>query len=160
MHYPSKEARMNDRWILICYDGSEASRGSFRATAGLLGPRRAVVLDIAPTLTAAESYAVMASPMAGSEFEDLNASEGLARATEGAELARAAGFEAEPRTEVAAPTWEGILDVADEIDADVIVIGSRGLSGPRERFEGSVSHQVAEHSGRPVLIVPPPGERR
>jgi nucleotide-binding universal stress UspA family protein len=38
----------------------------------------------------------------------------------------------------------------------VIVLGSRGLTGVREAFEGSVSHDVAEHAGRPVLIVPPP----
>jgi nucleotide-binding universal stress UspA family protein len=34
-------------------------------------------------------------------------------------------------------------------------MGSRGLTGVREHLVGSVSHQVAEHSGRPVLIVPP-----
>ncbi|HEY2938173.1 MAG TPA: universal stress protein [Gaiellaceae bacterium] len=49
----------------------------------------------------------------------------------------------------------GIIDVADEVDAAVIVIGSRGLRGVSELFEGSVSHDVAEHAGRPVLIVPP-----
>jgi nucleotide-binding universal stress UspA family protein len=37
----------------------------------------------------------------------------------------------------------------------VIVIGSRGLKGMREILEGSLSHAVAEHAGRPVLIVPP-----
>ncbi len=32
--------------------------------------------------------------------------------------------------------------------------------GLREALDGSLSHQVAEHAGRPVLIVPPPrGER-
>jgi len=36
------------------------------------------------------------------------------------------------------------------------VIGSRGLSGMRTLLEGSLSHQVATHAGRPVLIVPPP----
>jgi nucleotide-binding universal stress UspA family protein len=155
-----KENTMKNGAILICYDGSEGARRSIRAAADALGPRHAVVLDVAPVLTAAESYAVMASAIAGAEFEELNATEGLARATEGAVLARAAGFTAEPHSEVAAPTWEGILDVADDIDAAVIVIGSHGLTGVRERFEGSVSHQVAEHSGRPVLIVPPPRERR
>jgi nucleotide-binding universal stress UspA family protein len=51
------------------------------------------------------------------------------------------------------------VDVADTIDAAVIVLGSRGLKGAREVFEGSVSHDVAEHAGRPVLIVPPLRER-
>jgi nucleotide-binding universal stress UspA family protein len=51
------------------------------------------------------------------------------------------------------------IDVADEIDASVIVIGSQGLKGICERFEGSVSHEVAEHAGRPVSIVPPENGR-
>jgi nucleotide-binding universal stress UspA family protein len=83
----------------------------------------------------------------------------LEKARAGAERAREAGFEAEPRAVLEEPFWEGIVDVADEIDATVIVIGSRGLKGIRERLEGSVSHEVAEHAGRPVLIVPPANRR-
>jgi nucleotide-binding universal stress UspA family protein len=148
---------VNDRPILICYDGSAGARRAVHAAASLFETRRAIVLDVAPVLTAAESYAVMASPFGAPEIEQLNTAEALARATEGADLARAAGLEAEPRSVLAQPTWEGIRDVAEEVDAAVIVIGSRGLHGVRERFEGSVSHEVAEHSGRPVLVVPPPG---
>jgi nucleotide-binding universal stress UspA family protein len=147
---------MSDRTILICYDGSEDARRSIPAARNVLGPRRAVVLDVAPVLTVAESYAVMASALGGAEFEDLNAAEALQRATEGADLARAAGFDVESRSELAALTWEGILNVAEEVAVDVIVIGSRGLTGVREGVEGSVSHQLAGHSGRPVLVVPPP----
>jgi nucleotide-binding universal stress UspA family protein len=151
---------MNDRPILICYDGSDNARRGIEVAADLLGPRRAIVLDVAPYITAAESYAVTVSPLAGGEVEQLNAADALARAKEGADLARAAGFEAEPRSGLAEPAWEGILDVADEFDAAVILFGSRGLTGVREQFKGSLSHEVAEHSGRPVLIAPPPGDRR
>jgi len=151
---------MNDRPILICYDGSDNARRGIDVAADLLGPRRAIVLDVAPYLTGAESYAVMASPLAANEVEQMNAADALTRAKEGADVARAAGFVAEPRSELGEPTWEGILDVADEVDAAVIVFGSRGLTGVRERFEGSLSHEVAEHSGRPVLIAPPPDDRR
>jgi nucleotide-binding universal stress UspA family protein len=152
----SAEGNVNERAILICYDGSEGARRSIPAARNVLGPRRAVVLDVAPVVPAAKSYAVMASPIGGAEFNELNAAEALQRVTEGAHLARAAGFEVEPRTELAALTWEGILNVAGEVDVDVIVIGSRGLAGVREHVEGSVSHELAEHSGRPVLVVPPP----
>jgi nucleotide-binding universal stress UspA family protein len=151
---------MNDGPILICFDGSDDSRRGIQVAADLLGPRRAIVLDVEPFFTAAEAYAVSAAPLAAGELEQQSADEALARATEGAEIARAAGFAAEPRGTIAGPTWEGILDVADEVDAAVIVFGSRGLTGMREQFEGSLSHQVAEHSGRPVLIAPPPGARR
>jgi nucleotide-binding universal stress UspA family protein len=151
---------MNDRPILICYDGSDNARRGIGVAADLLGPRRAIVLDVAPYLTGAESSAVMASPLAAGEVEQTNAADALERAKEGAGLARAAGFEAEPRSGLGEPTWESILDVADELDAAVIVFGSRGLTGVREQFKGSLSHEVAEHSGRPVLIAPPPGDRR
>jgi len=81
---------------------------------------------------------------------------GLGSLAPSAQLARSSGFDAEVRTTLAGPTWQGIVELADELDAPVIVIGSRGLSGVKEIVEGSVSHQVAEHAGRPVLIVPPP----
>jgi nucleotide-binding universal stress UspA family protein len=151
---------MNDKPILICYDGSDHARRAIDAAAELLGPRRAVVLDIGPPLTVSESLAAMAPVAPIAAFEQLNADDALRGADAGAELAREAGFAADAQGEVAAPTWEGIVDAADEIDAAVIVLGSRGLTGARERFEGSVSHQVAEQAGRPVLIVPPANGQR
>jgi nucleotide-binding universal stress UspA family protein len=51
------------------------------------------------------------------------------------------------------------LEVADEIDASLIVVGSRGLTGAREVVEHSVSHDVARHADRPVLLVPPYSSR-
>jgi len=145
---------MNDAPILICYDGSADSDRAIEAAAALLGPRRAVVVDIGPTLTAAESVAALSSVVPGTAFEDPNMDSALEKARAGADRAREAGFRAEPRAELVEPVWEGIVDVADEIDAAVIVLGSRGLKGICEQFEGSVSHEVAEHAGRPVLIVP------
>ena len=151
---------MNDAPILICYDGSDDARRAIDAAADLLGPRRAVVIDVGAPLTPAESVATLAPVVPGAAFEELNLSEAQERANDGAERARGVGFTAEARADVAAPTWEDIVDVADEIDAAVIVLGSRGLNGVRERFEGSVSHDVAAHAGRPVLIVPPAKTRR
>lgn len=150
---------MTDGPILFCYDGSTNADHAIEVTAGLLGGRRSVVLDIGPPLTTAESFATISPVVPGAVFEDLNTADALGRARIGAEHARAAGFPAEPRAEIGAPTWESIVDVADEIDAAVIVLGSRGLSGAREVLLGSVSHDVAEHSGRPVLIVPPANNR-
>jgi nucleotide-binding universal stress UspA family protein len=145
-----------DTPILICYDGSDEADHAVDSAAALLGPRSAVVLDVGPPLTAAESLAVVSPVAPGAAFEELNADDALVRARKGAERARRAGFGAEARAGIAAPVWEGVVAVADEIDAPVIVLGSRGLTGAREAFEGSVSHDVAEHAGRPVLIVPPP----
>ena len=144
---------MDDAPILFCYDDSEAAREAIRVAAAFFPGRRAVVLDVAPLLTGAESVAELSA--VAPNFEELNRQEALSRARVGAGLARSLGFTAEERADLAAPTWDGIVAAADEIDAAVIVIGSRGLTGARELFEGSTSHEVAEHAGRPVLIVPP-----
>jgi nucleotide-binding universal stress UspA family protein len=141
--------------ILICYDGSPEAARAIEVAASLLGPRRAVVLDVGPEITATESLATLSPVVPGAAFEDLNLDDASSVAAHGAQLARAAGFEAEARADLGAPTWDGVVYVADELDAPVIVTGSRGLSGLQERLEGSVSHAVAAHAGRPVLIVPP-----
>ena len=150
---------MDNAPILICYDGSADSDRAIEAAAKLLGPRRAVVVDVGPILTGPESVAALSAVVPGGAFEELNEDGARQTARAGAERARGAGFDAEPRAVLAEPFWNGIVDVADDIDAAAIVLGSRGLKGIREQFEGSVSHEVAEHAGRPVLIVPPSNRR-
>ncbi len=147
---------MDDPPVLICYDGSDDSARGIKTAATLLGPRRAVVLDIAPPITPAESLGTISSVVPGNAFEELNTAEADRVAGQGAEIARSSGFDAEARSALATPTWQGVVDVADELGSPMIVIGSRGLSGLKEVLDGSLSHQIAEHAGRPVLIVPPP----
>ena len=50
-----------------------------------------------------------------------------------------------------------ILRVADEIDASLVVVGRQGSGKRPELLLGSTAHQIAEHSPRPVLVVPPIG---
>ena len=80
---------------------------------------------------------------------------GVARdkAEHGAELARASGFDATPRVE-RGKAWEAICEVADEIDAEPIVIGSRGLGRAQSALLGSVSSAVIAHAKRAVLVGP------
>src|SRR5581483_5356026 len=146
---------VNDNPILLCYDGTEPSRRAIATAAALLGPRQAVVLDVGPVLTAAESVASISLPTSAAAFEEWNEAGSTTVAAEGATRAREAGFAAKPRAELSAPTWQGIVDVSEEIDAAVIVLGSRGLHGAHELFEGSISHEVAAHAHGPGLIVPP-----
>jgi nucleotide-binding universal stress UspA family protein len=46
------------------------------------------------------------------------------------------------------------LEVADEISARLVVCGQRGRGALRTALLGSVSHRLASHAQRPVLIVP------
>jgi nucleotide-binding universal stress UspA family protein len=151
MNHPTRM----DGPLLICYDGSPESALGIDVAAKLMTSRQAVVLNVGLPLTGSESFAALSSVVPGDAFEELNEVDALRLARDGAMRAQEAGFAAEPRASLAAPTWQGIVDVASELDAAAIVIGSRGLSGLREVAEGSLSHQLAEHAGRPVLIVPP-----
>jgi nucleotide-binding universal stress UspA family protein len=53
---------------------------------------------------------------------------------------------------VAAAGHAALCDVAEQLDADLIVVGNRGMSGAR-RFLGSVPNSVAHQAPCSVLIV-------
>ncbi|EXJ12560.1 MULTISPECIES: universal stress protein [Nitrincola] len=50
--------------------------------------------------------------------------------------------------------WKVILKVADEIDADVIVMGTRKHSALNQILLGSTAAKTLTHSKRPVFVVP------
>jgi nucleotide-binding universal stress UspA family protein len=52
-----------------------------------------------------------------------------------------------------------IVQVAEDISAGLIVMGSRGLGGVRRALIGSVSDSVARHAHCPVLVVRPEKEQ-
>ncbi len=52
-------------------------------------------------------------------------------------------------------TVAGMLDYADEIGADIIVIGARRRGLRRPSFLGSVATRLLRRSNLPVLVIPP-----
>jgi nucleotide-binding universal stress UspA family protein len=48
---------------------------------------------------------------------------------------------------------EGILSVAEETKADLIVVGNKGMSGARRFLLGSVPNKVSHHAPCSVIIV-------
>ncbi len=143
--------------ILIAYDGSDDARQA-TAAAGQLFSGKALVLHVlslpgagdiplAPT-TGAEALAVTVP-----EAEE----EARRTAQAGADLARRAGFEAEPlveRGDGLAEVAETIARVADERQARAVVVGRRGMSKLRAVVLGSVSNAVVERARCPVVVVP------
>jgi nucleotide-binding universal stress UspA family protein len=142
--------------ILFCYDGSSEARRAIELASELLGLRPAVVVDVGAVLTGAESLAAVSPGVDVPALQVLNRQAAQERADDGAAYARRFGYDAEAREVLSEPAWEGILEVADDVGASVIVVGSRGLAGARALLEGSISRALAAHSTRPVLIVPPP----
>jgi len=48
---------------------------------------------------------------------------------------------------------DAILDVAEEIEADVIVVGNKGMTGARRFLLGSVPNRISHHAPCAVLII-------
>ena len=69
-----------------------------------------------------------------------------------AEILRKAGFKVDSRV-VENEIRTGILDVAEESHADLIVLGSHGEKGLRKFLLGSVAEFVARHARCSVLVV-------
>ena len=68
------------------------------------------------------------------------------------ERAEAQGVRTETHASESEPA-EAILQLATKVDADLIVVGSRGLSGIQRFLLGSVSAKVSEHASCSVMIV-------
>jgi nucleotide-binding universal stress UspA family protein len=144
--------------VLFCYDGSEGSRAAMAAAAELVAhPAPVVVLTIwqpaAVLLARAGGFGGYLSDE-GKVDEEQAQMAGEA-AEEGVQRAREHGYEASSRVEEATEgAGRRIIEIADELDARLIVCGRRGLGAVASALLGSVSHVVLAHAGRPVLIAP------
>lgn len=143
--------------VLFCYDGSEGSRAAMAAAADLVAhPAPAVVLTI---WQPAAVLLARAGGFGGGYLSDEGKVDGeqaqLAgeAAEEGVQRARDHGYDASSRVEEATEgAGRRIIEIADELDARLIVCGRRGLGAVASALLGSVSHVVLAHAGRPVLI--------
>jgi nucleotide-binding universal stress UspA family protein len=71
----------------------------------------------------------------------------------GGSLAEKAGFRTQSVAIQAAVAWSGILKVAEERDASLIVLGSHRRDDPLSHLLGSVAAGVVAHSEAGVLVV-------
>ena len=141
---------MQPKPIIIGYDGSAGAKGAIAFAGEYLAGRDAVVVTAYEAWPpAVDGDAVVVDDAARAEAE--------ATAAEGATLAQEVGIGADARAVfAAAKPWQSIIDVADELDAGLIVVGSHGFNGLRPLVLGSVSHQLAHHAHQPVIAVPTP----
>lgn len=142
--------------VLIAYDGSDFAKAAIAEAGRQLRPgRRAIVITVSEPMDTIPFVGAAGVPIDDDTMTaifDAARSGGEKTAQEGCDLARAAGLDPEPLVATGAPIWNRIVEAADEHGADLIVIGSRGLSGLKYAVLGSVAAAVAQHSKRTVLI--------
>ena len=143
--------------VLFCYDGSDGSKTALAAAAELIKPCDAVVLVVwtpaVVQLARAGSF-IVAVPNEG-EIDEQEAAKARQIAEEGAATARERGYNATALTaEATESVAKAIDDVAEELGAGLIICGQRGRGTIGSALLGSVSHALAAHTRRPVLIAP------
>jgi nucleotide-binding universal stress UspA family protein len=69
-----------------------------------------------------------------------------------AKVARDAGVEVDVYPRQGDPA-DAILDVAEEREADLIVVGNKGMTGAKRFLLGSVPNKVSHHAPCSVLII-------
>jgi nucleotide-binding universal stress UspA family protein len=159
----------DDGPTLIAFDGSAAAHQAVAAAAALLKPRATLVLTVWETALAHAATAThpdvamtpAVEPSAVLGFDEALRGHAERVANDGAELARSLGLDAEAlaMTDVG-DVARTIAEVAREHKAATIVVGSRGLSGLRARFEGSTSRGVVKHAPCPVVVVHDDGDEQ
>jgi nucleotide-binding universal stress UspA family protein len=137
--------------VVFAYDGSELARLAIEEAGELLAHGREALV-----VTVWQPFDVGFVPAAGlrldaAEIDDVRKA-AEETASKGASFADAAGFRAQSVAVEQSPIWKAIVDLADERDASLIVLGSHGRSGVTGMLLGSVAGAVASHSARTVLI--------
>jgi nucleotide-binding universal stress UspA family protein len=133
--------------ILFASDGSEAADGARRFLAALPLPTGSAV----HILTVVRGMEWELSDWLRAVESELGR-----RIVEGAATSlQQEGVAVTTAVEIGAPAQE-ILTAAEELDADLIVLGSRGLGDVEGFLLGSVARNVVKHAGRPVLLARAP----
>lgn len=136
--------------VVVGYDGSECAKAALRTA---LEVGRAY----GDTVTIAFGYEL--SPVGGEITDYAAAVRELAvkRVTEARELAGATadGVTVETAILERSPA-HGLVELAADLDARVIVVGTRGESPLRGALLGSTPHKLLHLADRPVLVVPGP----
>ncbi|WP_127508534.1 universal stress protein [Actinoplanes solisilvae] len=148
--------------VLLGYDGSLPAGAAIEVAARLLpGARASVAYVWAPPFASEPLRRRLWHGTSGiNEFvaaiEHQGEAEAKRLADMGVSLAGAHGWQAQA---LIRRTYGGeglqLGEIAEEIGADLIVLGSRGLGGARAVL-GSVSDVAVHYASRPVLVIPHP----
>ncbi|HEX2232103.1 MAG TPA: universal stress protein [Thermoleophilaceae bacterium] len=139
--------------MLVATDGSETARLAVERAAELAsgtGARVHVITAYRPLAARVEAGRAVDPEI--SEWRIASDAKADAVLDEACSTLRLRGVEAEPHARSGDPA-DAILDLAEQLDADLIVVGNKGLSGARRFLLGSVPNKVSHHAPCDVLIV-------
>jgi len=141
------------RSIIVATDGTEVSEHAITMAAQLAAKHGAALTAV----TVVEPYPYSAvgesSAIAGADHQASVGAQASARLARARELAEAAGTECRTSMQEAGEVHRGVLLAAEQHQADLIVMGSRGRSAMATRLLGSETQRLLAASALPVLVV-------
>ncbi|MDV7172641.1 universal stress protein [Gordonia amicalis] len=149
--------------LMIAYDGSPNADRAIRYAGHFLRAEAAVVVTAwQPGGMTSARMSTLAGGM--QPFVDTQLDVGVDRALEdeaerinerGVVLARECGLTSRGTlVEVESTVWGALVAAAEALDVDLLVTGTRGVSGLKALLRSSVAERVLKHCHRPVFIVP------
>jgi nucleotide-binding universal stress UspA family protein len=129
--------------ILLATDGSEDAEPAGRAAASLS-------IETGAELHVAHAWQSVPHPVVDAESYEDEAARILK--VQAGRLAEAGAAVGEDHLVMGSPV-DAILDLSEEIGADLLVVGSRGHGTLGRLILGSVSEGVVHHATRPVLVL-------
>ena len=137
--------------IVLALDGSPESEQGLSVAQELAGALGAAI-------TVVHVREMMLAPVVGGVPRRIDESELEGRIREQVASLTAAGIDTD--LQIVASTYAGgpaheIVEVAGQLDAGLIITGSRGLGMIQGLLVGSVAHRLPYLAKCPVLIVPP-----
>lgn len=139
--------------FVIAVDGSDASLHALTTlielSRGWAGTHHYALINVQQPIPHADAFGLTAG-LDGPLLEQISKRE----LQPGSDLLQQAGLDFSTRSDVG-PAAHCISDYADEVGADMIVLGTKGRSNLANVFVGSVANRVPTQSKRPVLLIPP-----
>ncbi|MCI1255341.1 MAG: universal stress protein [Corynebacterium provencense] len=156
--------------VLIAFDGSDQARDAIKYAARLLSSHKAYIITAWEPIHRQAARAAGVGGLAGGgqgifeDPDDVTSDPAYIDATqishEGVALAAELGFETEPYlVESTTAVWSAIVEASQELGVDLIVAGTRALTGWRSLLQSSVADNLVKHAQCPVLVVPPLDEQ-
>lgn len=139
------------RVILAATDFSDTSRTGIAWAAELARSHDARIELLHALLIPSRATDFVPSPP---DFSEVLQAAASGRLNDIAESLRSEGLTVGSDLQLGVPS-QVIVEAADQKGADLIVIGTRGLTGFRHLLLGSTAERVVQHASRPVLTVHP-----
>jgi nucleotide-binding universal stress UspA family protein len=147
--------------VLICTDGSPDSEGAITAALDLAKTMgsKIFLLEVIYFMTGYElqSPDTLTPPVVNLELMEAQEKAVKERLEAWKAKATEMGVILEPRTRTSSSAYEGILEEAEELQPDLVIMGRHGYTGLTRLLMGSVTARVIGHSDCHVLVVPQGG---